>query len=887
MKKILFITTEIMVFFLFLNSCLAQDNNLNIGEYAPDEIIIKFKSDRLNFNNIYQVDNYASENNISKQEILQFANAAVFQLHGETVLEAIARLKNDPAVDYVQPNFKYRNYSINSNDPDKDALWGLDNYGQIINTVAGKADADIDAPEAWAINEGANQEVIVAVIDMGVGYNHPDLISQMWDGSNCKDENGNYLGGCLHGYDYGNEDNNPLPNGDSHGTHVSGTIAAGLNNSYGIVGVAPRAKIMALQATQPDGYFYDTEIMKSINFAKENGASVINASFGGGSFACFFIYDEATYEAIESFPGLFIAAAGNDSAEHDGSDYVVVPSDYGHKSDCWEGLNNVISVAATNSSDELASFSDYGANFIDVAAPGVDTYSSVSENYSFNETFSSIATGSLPSSWLTTNGNWAVGSVVTFNSASSWGQLLYPDINGAAIANYFYADNDNSYITSPIYDLSAASTEATFNFRARCDTEYVETPHDYMSLEFSADGLAFTPVNLSYSGNEKFDEYILDDLELDSDEDNDSYYYFDDISMDGYFTSNFQFRFHWVSDSDNNNYRGCVVDNISVNYIGDGSADDYDYYSGTSMAAPHVSGLAALIMGYKPLLSDAQVKSIILGAGDSLSSLAGKTVSGKRINAYNALANSDPPNIPVISTIDLHTNEETQIISGTKDANTSLLLNGEEIVSINDSTNWLYEISLVEGDNNISLTSQNSSGLESEAVAAVINYDATRPQIISTVLTGYYPASQIVSLSCKDEDCSLYYTRNNTTPTSDSKTYSQPLTIKKTKILKIIAFDLAGNKSKILRLRITVDRKKPKLSANLKSKTYDQPQTLELTCNEKKCNIYYTKNSTKPTRHAKKYSRPLAVTVTTHLHARAYDQAGNFSKIKKLFIKIE
>ena len=880
MKKNTFIILPIIIFFLAINFCSAQENNLNIGEYAPDEIIVKFKSDRIN------IENFAVEKSIDSQEILRFAQAAVFKLNNETVLEAVARLKNDPTVEYVQPNFRYRNFSLNTNDPDKEVLWGLDNYGQTINTVVGTVDADIDAPEAWAINEGTNQDVIVAVIDMGVGYNHPDLISQMWDGTNCKDENGNYLGGCMHGYDYGNEDKDPLPNGDSHGTHVSGTIAASINNGYGIAGVAPHAKIMALQATQPDGYFYDTEIMKSINFAKENGASVINASFGGGSFACFFIYDEATYEAIESFPGLFIAAAGNATAEHDGSDYVVVPSDYGHPSDCWTGLDNVISVAATGNNDQLASFSDYGRNFVDVAAPGVDTYSSVAENYSFYETFGSIATGSLPSSWVATSSNWAVGSVATFNAASSWGQLLYPDIHGASTTGYYYSGNDNSYITSPVYDLSAASHEATFNFRARCDTEYTETPHDYLTLEFSKDGIAFTPISLSYYGGTKLDEYILDSIEGDYEEDNDSYSYFNAIPLDEYFTGNFQFRWHWVTDGDNNNYRGCVVDNVSVNYLGDGAANSYDYYSGTSMAAPHVSGLAALIMGYKPMLSDAQVKSIILGAGDSLTSLNDKTVSGKRINAYNSLANSNLPNKLTIDTIDYYTNEETQIISGTKEADTSVWLNGEEIISLDNQTNWHYELTLIAGDNNISLTVKNSSNLESEVVTAVINYDVTRPQIISTVLTGYYPDSQIVSLSCKDESCSLYYTRNNSTPTADAKLYSQPITLKKTKILKILAYDLAGNKSKILRLRITVDRKKPQLTANIKSNTYQTPQTLEFFCNEKKCVIYYTKNSNIPNIHAKKYSHPLEINATTNIQARAYDRAGNFSKIKKLTIKI-
>lgn len=870
----------LIIFLLFSVFNFVQAEELNIGEYAPDEIIVKFKAGRMNANN------FAADKNLNSIEELQFANAAVFQLHGESVLEAIERLKNDPTIEYVQPNFRYQNLSIDTNDPFRANLWGLDNDGQVINTVIGTADADIDAPEAWAINEGTNEEVIVAVIDLGVGYNHPDLINQMWDGTNCKDENGNFLRGCIHGYDYGNDDKDPEPNNDSHGTHVSGTIAAEKNNAYGIIGVAPNAKIMALQATQPDGYFYDTEIMKSINFAAENGASVINASFGGGSFACFFVYDEATYEAIGNFPGLFVAAAGNDTAEHDGSDYVVVPSDYGHPSDCWDGLDNVISVAATDANDEIAEFSDYGENFVDVGAPGVFVYSSVAENYAFYETFDSTSSGDLPSSWLTTGGNWAVGSVATFNAASSWGQVLFPDEHGAATSGYYYAGNDNSYITSPIYDLSGTSTEATFNFRARCDTEYVDTPQDYMALEFSADGITFNPVTLSYYGGEKFDEYILDSIELDSDEDNDCYSYFDDVSLEGYFTSNFQFRFHWITDSDDNNYRGCVVDNVSVNYMGDGSDNKYDFYSGTSMAAPHVAGLAALLIGYRPALTDQQIKSVILGSGDTLDSLIGKTVTGKRINAYNALAQSDFPAPPTIDAVDSPTKVSAQAIFGTKEAHAAILLNDEEIVARDNETDWSYELILTEGANNLSIQAQNASGLSSTAVTATIILDTTKPKVRSTVISGYYRHQKRIRLTC-NEDCTIYYTRNNTEPNKHKKLYTHSLVVKRTRTIKAVAYDQVNNKSSIKEIKYHLDYKKPLLVSNVKSSTYSSSQLVTLTCNEKKCKIYYTKNRQTPTELSKKYSSAITISRTTYLKARAYDRAGNFSKIKKLDIKIK
>ena len=773
--------------------------------YAEDEIIVKFKTEQINlYKNPAQVETFANEKILALKENLPSANASVFKIKSrETVYQAIKRIEKDSRVEYAQPNFRYELLSINTNDTYKDYLWGLDNFGQSINQTTGTSDADIDAPEAWAINEGTNQDVIVAVVDTGVGYNHPDLLSNMWDGTNCLDENGNYLGGCIHGYDFGFNDKNPLPNTDSHGTHVAGTIAALKNNGQGIIGVAPQAKIMAIQTTLADGYFYDAEIVKAINFANVNGAKVINASWGGSGLAAIF-WDQLTYDAIENFPGLFIAAAGNAATEHDGLDYIVVPADFGHPiSGFWDGLDNIISVAATNSLDELAPFSDYGVNFVDVGAPGVDTYSSVSEQFFFYQTFANTTTGTIPDGWTTSGGNWGAASVLPFNPLSSWGQVFYADINGANETAPYYAANANNTITSPVYDLSTVPIEATFNFRARCDTEYgdyagyEESFTDYMTLEFTTDGIAFAEPNLYWSQG-KFNEYILDQLDFDDDSDNDAWHYFDDISLDGFLNDNFQFRFSWTTDNDDNNHRGCIVDNINVYVFTDGSGNAYDFYSGTSMAAPHVSGLAALITGYSPSLTVAQVKSIILTSGDSLPSLNGKTVTGKRINAYNALRQANVPAIPTLNSVTTPTSVATQTISGTKEMNTSIWLNGAQIVELDSSTTWSYNLALVEGDNNISLTSKNNVGLESQPASATIFLDSIPPIINTNTTTGIYKKPQTVILNCDEANCSIYYTLNGEEPTNNSNQYNFPLELKSSLVLKAVTYDQVGNKSDTL-----------------------------------------------------------------------------------------
>lgn len=340
------------------------------------ELIVKYKTESVNLRTASgreKVRAAQKKRNFSVQEHLERANMSVIEIaDDQSVAEAIAVLESDPTVEYVEPNYSRTISVIASDDTHRALLWGLDNTGQTISTgsgdVAGTLDADMDAPEAWAINEGVNADVIVAVIDNGVLYTHPDLSANMWDGTNCKDETGAVLGGCNHGYDYQSDDTTPLPVGGSsyHGTHVAGIVAATKNNGAGVAGIAPRAQIMALRFDLN----VSTEI-KAIDFAIQNGAKIINASYGGEGFS------QAEYDAIQRFRdagGLFIAAAGNDATSNDTTP--VYPAAY--------DLDNIISVAATDQQDALASFSNYGAVSVDVGAPGENILSTVlGNNYGY------------------------------------------------------------------------------------------------------------------------------------------------------------------------------------------------------------------------------------------------------------------------------------------------------------------------------------------------------------------------------------------------------------------------------------------------------------------------------------------------------------------------
>ncbi len=604
---------------------------------------------------------------------------------GKSVEQKITELKKDPNVEYAEPNY-IRNLAIigniSSNDTHKNNLWGLDNIGQVVNSVSGTNDADIDAPEAWAVNEGTNASAIVAVIDTGVAYKHPDLFANMWDGTNCKDDTGVFLGGCNHGYDYEDNDKTPLPTTSSHGTHIAGTIAAVKNNSKGIIGVAPNAKIMAIKSDLDVA-----SIIKSIDFAIQNGAKIINASFGGTTFS------QSEYDAIGRFRtagGIFVAAAGNQSTNNESAHFY--PSDY--------DLDNIISVAATDQDDALASFSNYGAASVDLGAPGKNIYSTVSgESTKLSEDFEKLTPPAVPADWTKggSNNDWGTYQL---DDGSFWGNVLYGDIN-----NIPYESVANSTITSPPYDLSAGG--ANIDFWARCDTEYNTTAWtDYMALEFSGDG------GNTFTEFLKWDEPLIDS---DTNSSGGAVYHFENLSIpSAYSTGNFKFRMRWVANgnADTGNGDGCLVDDVKITQFSDGSDEQYDYLQGTSMAAPHVAGLAALIGGYNSGLSVAEVKNIILSTGDSLYSLLGKTVSGKRINASNALNSLVPATYTISGTVKYY--DEVKVVP---DATVVLEDEvGNQLATTTTDTNGFYEFTGVANGGNYVVRvskSDNASGLTS------------------------------------------------------------------------------------------------------------------------------------------------------------------------------
>lgn len=339
------------LFLLSFVSVAAAKNLKSTGEYVPSQLIVKYKD------------------TVSKTAVRPFnANVKkVFRASGAELMEfssfidvnkMMEALKADENVAYVEFNQIYR-LSVVPDDSSYEKLYGMEK---------------ISAPLAWETTKGS-KAVVVGVIDTGIDHQHPDLASNVWINqgetgldangadkqTNGVDDDGNGYVDDFRGWDFINGDNDPM-DGNGHGSHVAGTIGAVGNNDEGVVGVNWEVSLVGLKIFSDGGSTTAEAIVEAIEYSTLIGIDVTNNSWGGGraSETIRAAISEANDNGI-----IFVAAAGNSSANNDtGSFY---PANY--------ELENIISVAATGSRDELARFSNYGAQKVHVAAPGVGIYS--------------------------------------------------------------------------------------------------------------------------------------------------------------------------------------------------------------------------------------------------------------------------------------------------------------------------------------------------------------------------------------------------------------------------------------------------------------------------------------------------------------------------------
>lgn len=289
--------------------------------------------------------------------------------------EAIAKLKNHPAVEYVEKNVTYKHQST-SNDPyvTGNYTWGL--YGDLSSPANAFGS---QAAEAWSAGYTGTNGVIVAVVDEGIDISHPDLAPNIWvnpyDPVDGVDNDGNGYVDDVNGWDFANNSRNVFVSGDDHATHVAGTIGARGGNGSGLAGVNWNVTIMSGRFLGPSGgdtlaaveaidYFVDMKKRHNLNLV------AINASWGGSG------YSQSLNDAIirAAKAGiLFVAAAGNSALNNDNSaDYPAnIDTRRGTSTESAASFDGVIAVAAIDSTGALASFSNYGATTVHLGAPGV------------------------------------------------------------------------------------------------------------------------------------------------------------------------------------------------------------------------------------------------------------------------------------------------------------------------------------------------------------------------------------------------------------------------------------------------------------------------------------------------------------------------------------
>jgi subtilisin family serine protease len=345
---------------------------VNGREVVAREVLVKFRTP-LQASELAQV---AGDAAADEMRPVGRRGAMLMRSRSMNVTALLARLRNRPDVEYAEPNFIIQ-IGATPNDPSFDQLWGLHNTGQVINFFfPGVPGADIDAVRAWDLSTGSTDHV-VAVIDTGIDYTHPDLAPNMWTAPSAFTVN---VGGqsitCAagtHGFNAITRTCHPMDDRD-HGTHVAGTIGAVGDNGIGVTGVNWNARVMGIKFLDANGSGSIADAVAAIEFAvaakqafAATGAAdirVLSNSWGGPEFSQTLL-DQVI--ATNDADMLFVAGAGNNGVDTDMLPFYPAAFD----------VPNVISVGATDNTDDLAWFSNYGAQSVHLAAPGVDILSTV------------------------------------------------------------------------------------------------------------------------------------------------------------------------------------------------------------------------------------------------------------------------------------------------------------------------------------------------------------------------------------------------------------------------------------------------------------------------------------------------------------------------------
>ncbi|MDP2181609.1 MAG: S8 family serine peptidase [Actinomycetota bacterium] len=775
------------------------------SEPEADGLIVRFKDARISGKASAAV--HARAGGRAARKIRGLAGAEVVELpEGATLAEAVAAYERQPEVAFVQPNYISHIAAI-PNDTYFTDLWGLHNTGQSDGTT----DADIDAPEAWDITTGSS-DIVVAVIDTGVDYNHPDLADNMWRnpgetaGNGIDDDLNGYVDD-IYGYDFVNEDGNPMDD-HGHGTHVSGTVGATGNNATGVTGVNWDVSIMAIKAGDRQGGFTSADEIEAVNYARAMGADVVNCSWGGSA------EDLLLRSAISSAGMTFACAAGNLGRNAD--TYPFYPAAF--------NLGNIISVAATDRNDVRASYSNYGVTSVDVAAPGSSIYSTVRQvvygttpqALLFSDSMSTLSnwwapTPGLGTPWTTTTTSY----VSPPRSASHMGYL-----NGEV------AD----LILIPEFDLTNSGALLRFNL-------WID-----MSEGPDPNSLADDDIILLWvwdPSNPAGYEWV-------------PYYYFTgnsggwvpiEILLNDFGSLNgvsiaFQLRGANASLPG----QGVRIDDVQIySTASSGWQSVYGYSSGTSMATPHVAGLAALMLARNPSLTTAQIRSIIFGTVDKKAGLTGAIATGGRVNAYKAVVESvySPPVVTDNAAAYYLTQPAVIRLTATDTASgvasIAYKVDGAATQTVPASA---VNVSVSNnGSHSIRYTATDKVGYTSVPVTTSFIIDTIAPTASHTPVTPLYSSTPVtVTLDGADTGGSGFASMNwqvdgGAPQSSPTTPVVVPLSTEAAHTVSYWTIDNAGNTSVVGSAAVTIDATAPGLSDDVVA-SYEQSATIHLSATD-------------------------------------------------------
>ena len=563
--------------------------------YVPGQVIVGFHD------GTSSSDRHAARAAVSADEkrAIPRVGAQLVQLPaGASVQAAASELRSQPGVSYAEPNWIAYGGAA-PNDPEFSGQWALHNTGQTVLGTAGTPGADIHAPEAWDLTTGSSN-AIVAIVDSGIDYNHPDLAPNMWTNpgetgggreTNGLDDDHDGFVDDWRGWDFVENDNDPR-GGITHGTFVGGIAGARGNDGYGMAGVSWHPRLMNIRVLNNDerfgeGLTTEFEAASGMQYAVTHGAQIVNVSISTSGSAP----QQLERDVIANSPNtLFVTIPGNDGADVEAS-----PRD-----PCSITAANLICVTASTQTDQLGSFSPHGTTSVDLAAPGEKITSASNAKNVLVENFSTPLAGR----WVTggSNNTWGRTTEAPFGGTDS-----LTDSPGGD-----YANNTDSFAqTSPALNFSGLDTCRAI-YHANVDTE---SPFDTFTV--SAIGATTTTLEtLSGSGTNWFEDFLPD-------------------SYSGQTAVALRLGLHTDSSVTGD---GVHIDHFNV--VCRRSTFDSNAFGngfGTSYAAPQVAGAAALLMSYKPTATVAQLRAALLGGVDHPAALAGTSVTGGRLNARRSL----------------------------------------------------------------------------------------------------------------------------------------------------------------------------------------------------------------------------------------------------------